>query len=49
MHKTVGIGGRRFRHLPRHSAFGFRRSSDVGGGRDQLVLEDADGDLGRVI
>ena len=32
MHKTVGMGGRRFRHLPRYSAFGFRRSSDAGGG-----------------
>ena len=32
MHKTVGMGGRRFRQLPRHSAFGFRRSSDAGGG-----------------
>ena len=34
MHKTVGIGGRRFRHLPRRSAFGFsfRRSGDAGGG-----------------
>ena len=31
MHKTVGIGGRRFHHLPRHSAFDFRRSSDAGG------------------
>ena len=32
MHKTVGMGGRRFRHLPRHSAFGLRRSGDAGGG-----------------
>ena len=32
VHKTVGMGGRRFHHLPRHSAFGFRRSSDAGGG-----------------
>ena len=29
VHKTVGMGGRRSRHLPRHSAFGFRRSSDA--------------------
>ena len=32
MHKTVGMGERRFRHLPRHSTFGFRRSGDAGGG-----------------
>ena len=32
VHKTVGIGGRQFRHLPRHSAFGFRRSGDAGEG-----------------
>ena len=31
VHKTVGMGGHRFRHLPRHSAFGFRRSGDAGG------------------
>ena len=49
VHKTVGMGGRRFRHLPRHSAFGFRRNSNAGGRRDQLVLEDAEGDRGRVI
>ena len=48
--KAVGMGGRRFRQLPRHSAFGFRRSSDMlGGGRDHLVLEGAEGDRGRVI
>ena len=43
MHKTVGMGGRRFRHLPRYSAFGFRRSRDAGGRRDELVLKDAEG------
>ena len=32
MNKNVGLGGRQFRHLPRHSAFGFRRSSYAGGG-----------------
>ena len=32
VHKTVGMGGRRFRYLSRHSAFGFRRSGDAGGG-----------------
>ena len=32
MHKTLGMGGRRFHQLPRHSAFGFRRSSEAGGG-----------------
>ena len=32
VHKTVGMGGRQFCHLPRHSAFGFRRGRDVGGG-----------------
>ena len=32
MHKTVGMGGCRFCHLSRHSAFGFRWSSDAGGG-----------------
>ena len=31
-HKAVGMGGRRFRHLLRHSALGFRRSGDAGGG-----------------
>ena len=42
--------GRQFCHLPRHSAFGFTRSGDAGGGgRDQLVLEGAEGDRGRVI
>ena len=49
VHKTIGMGGRRFRHLPRHSAFGVGRSSDAGGGRDQLALEGAGGDRGRVI
>ena len=38
VHKTIGKGGRRFRHMPRHEAFGFRRSGDAGGGRDKLVL-----------
>ena len=33
MHKTVGMGGRRFRPLPRNLTFDFRRSSDAGGGR----------------
>ena len=46
VHKTVGMGGRRFRHLPRHSAFGLRRSGDAGGRRDKLVLEGAEGDRG---
>ena len=32
VHKTVGMGGRRFRHLPRLSTLGFRRSGDAGGG-----------------
>ena len=32
VHKTVGTAGRRFVYLPRHSAFGFRRSHDAGGG-----------------
>ena len=32
VHKIFGMGGHRFRHLPRHSAFGFRRSSDAGAG-----------------
>ena len=49
VYKPVGMGGHRFRHLPRHSAFGFRRSNDAGVGRDQLVLEGAEGDRGRVI
>ena len=49
VHKTVGMGVRRFRHLPKHSAFGLRRSGDAGGGRDQLVFEGAEGDRGRVI
>ena len=49
VHKTVGMGRLRFRHLPRHSAFGFRRRSDAGGGRDQLVLEGVEGNSGRVI
>ena len=31
VHKTVGMGGRRFRLFPRHSAFGFRWTSDAGG------------------
>ena len=31
MHKTVGMGGRQCFNLPRLSAFGFRRGSDVGG------------------
>ena len=48
MHKTVGMNGRHFRYLPGHSAFGFRRSSYARGGRDQLVLEDAEGGRGRV-
>ena len=47
--KPVGIGGRRFHHLRRHSAFGFRRSGDAGGRRDQLALEGAEGDHGRDI
>ena len=46
---SAWMGGRRFRHLPRHSSFGFRWSSDAGEGRDQLVLEGAEGDRGRVI
>ena len=49
VHKTVRIGGRRFRHLPRHSACGSRRSSDAGGGGDQFVFEGAEVDRGRVI
>ena len=49
VHKTVGMDGRQFRHLSRYSMFGFRRSGDGGGGRDQLVLEGAEGDRGRVI
>ena len=50
VHKTVGMGGRRFRHLPRLSALGFRWSGDAGGGgRDRPVLEGAEGDHGRVI
>ena len=36
VHKTVGMSGRQFRHLPRHSAFGFRRSDDAGGGAISL-------------
>ena len=32
VHKTIGVGGRRLRHLPRLSAFGFRRSGNAGGG-----------------
>ena len=32
VHETAGMGRRRFRHLPRHSAFGFRRSGDAGEG-----------------
>ena len=31
MHRTVDMSERRFRHLPRHSAFSFRRSGDAGG------------------
>ena len=49
VHKIFSMGGRRFRHLPRHSAFGFRRSGDAGGGRNQLVLEGEEGDRGCVI
>ena len=29
VHKNFGMNGRRFCHLPRHSAFGFRRSGDA--------------------
>ena len=36
MHKPIGMRGRRFRHSPRHSAFGFRRSGDAGGGAISL-------------
>ena len=32
VHKTFGMDGRQFSHLPRHSAFGFRRSGNSGGG-----------------
>ena len=49
MHKIVGMGGHQFCHLLRHSAFSFRRGSDAGVGLDQLVLKDAEGELGRVI
>ena len=38
-----------FATCPDDSAFGFRRSGDAGGERDQLVLEGAEGDCSRVI